>query len=88
MLKRVHISNFLSCQDTEIELDNVTAFIGRNAAGKTNVLKAIQWCAQFAVGNGSLFEQLQLGSLDVLRAECDFEFLINDQIFKYERNSN
>ena len=85
MLKTVRISNFLSCEDTEIELDNVTALIGRNAAGKTNILKAIEWCAQFAVGNGSLYEQLQLGPFDVLGPECDFEFLIDDQIFKYER---
>jgi AAA15 family ATPase/GTPase len=82
MLKKVHISNFLSCQDTEIELDGITALIGRNAAGKTNVLKAIEWCAQFAVGNASLYEHLS--QFNAIKTECSFEFLIDNQIFKYE----
>ena len=82
MLKKVHISNFLSCQDTDIELDNITALIGRNAAGKTNVLKAIQWCAQFAVGNASLYEHLS--QFDTIDTGCDIEFLIDNQTFKYE----
>ena len=82
MLKKVHISNFLSCQDTEIELDNVTALIGRNAAGKTNILKAIEWCAQFAVGNASLYEHLS--QFNAIKTECSIEFLIDNQIFKYE----
>ena len=80
MLKKVHISNFLSCQDTEIELDQVTALIGRNAAGKTNVLKAIEWCAQFAVGNVSLDEHFNFG----LEPNFEIEFLIGDDVFKYE----
>lgn len=82
MLKKFHIANFLSCKDTEIELDQVTALIGRNAAGKTNILKAIQWCAQFAVGNMPLYEHFsQFGSI---RAVCNIEFSIDDQVFKYE----
>ncbi|MEI6333608.1 MAG: ATP-binding protein [Methylococcaceae bacterium] len=82
MLKKVRINNFLSCQDTEIELDNITALIGRNAAGKSNVLKAIQWCAQFAVGNIPLYEYFS--PFSEIKAECDIEFLINDETFKYE----
>ncbi len=82
MLKKIRITNFLSCKDTEMELDNVTALIGRNAAGKTNILKAIQWCAQFAVGNALFYEYFS--KFDVLRIECDIEFLINNKAFKYK----
>jgi len=44
MFKRIQIKNFLSCQD--IVLDNLagmTALIGRNGSGKSNILKAIGW---------------------------------------------
>jgi AAA15 family ATPase/GTPase len=82
MLKKVHITNFLSCKDTEIELDNVTALIGRNAAGKTNILKAIQWCAQFAVGSIPLYEYFT--QHDVTNTECSIEFSIDNQDYKYE----
>ena len=80
MLKKVHISNFLSCQDTEIELDQVTALIGRNAAGKTNVLKAIEWCAQFAVGNALVYEYNGFE----MEPNYVIEFSIGDDVFKYE----
>ncbi len=82
MLKKIHITNFLSCKDTEIELDNVTALIGRNAAGKTNVLKAIQWCAQFAVGNLPLYKYFR--QFDVIKTECSVELSVENQDYKYE----
>lgn len=51
MLKRVHIQNFRSCKDVLLEdMGAITALIGRNAAGKTNVLKAIEWLARVADG--------------------------------------
>ncbi|MCX7098712.1 MAG: AAA family ATPase [Methylococcales bacterium] len=80
MLKRIHIRNFLSCIDTDIELDGVTALIGRNAAGKTNVLKAIERCARFAVGTESVFENFDFDS----EANFEIEFLIGDNLFRYE----
>ena len=80
MLKRIHIRNFLSCEDTDIELEGVTALIGRNAAGKTNVLKAIEWCAQFAVGNEPVYEYFGFD----LEPNFEIEFLIGDNLFKYE----
>lgn len=80
MLKKVRITNFLSCKDTEIELDNVTALIGRNAAGKTNILKAIQWGAQFAVGNAPVYEYSEFE----MEPSYSIEFLIDDDIFIYE----
>lgn len=89
MLKKVRIKNFLSCEDTEIEFDNVTALIGRNAAGKTNILKAIEFCAQFAVGNEPLNKYLPVGKssfLEDIESVHNIDFLIDHKIFKYRRN--
>jgi len=83
MLKKIHITYFLSCQDTAIELNDITAFIGRNAAGKTNILKAIHWCAQFAVGNKFSYREDES-----LYAECSLEFLIDDKLFRYDVANN
>ena len=55
MFKRIQIKNFLSCQD--IVLDNLagmTALIGRNGSGKTNILKAIGWIAHLMISPQSL----------------------------------
>ena len=83
MLKKVTIKNFLSCQDVELELDDVTALIGRNAAGKTNILKVIEERAQFAVGARSL-PSLLFSSSPKKNAECTLEFSIESELFKYE----
>lgn len=85
MLKKVRIKNFLSCEDTEIEFDPITLLIGRNAAGKTNVLKTIEKCSQFAVGN--LF-YLYLDANSLLRNIFEVEFIIENNIFKYSLSNN
>ncbi|MDP3332504.1 MAG: ATP-binding protein, partial [Methylococcaceae bacterium] len=77
-------TNFLSCQDTEIEFDNITALIGRNAAGKTNILKAIEHYSQFVVGNVSLYDHFSQGEPYRLEVNFNIEFLINNENFKYE----
>ncbi len=77
MLKKVRIKNFLSCEDTEIEFDNVTALIGRNAAGKTNILKTIQAVASFILGNRLFYKE------DLLRAEISLDFLFEENICSY-----
>jgi len=44
MFKRIHIKIFLSCQDVVLDnMSNMTALVGRNGSGKTNILKAIWW---------------------------------------------
>lgn len=49
MIKSISIKNFLSCQEIIIDnLKGLTALIGRNGSGKTNILKAIQWVANCA----------------------------------------
>jgi predicted ATPase len=54
MLKSIEIRNFRSCKDASIsDLPGLVALIGRNAAGKTNVLRAIEWAAKLASGDVS-----------------------------------
>ncbi|MEQ1503636.1 MAG: AAA family ATPase [Myxococcota bacterium] len=42
-LERVHIENYRSILRSTIELSDVTVLVGRNAAGKSNILDAIQF---------------------------------------------
>ena len=50
MLKRVHIKNFRSCKDVRLEgLGYLSALVGRNGAGKTTILRAIEWMARSAL---------------------------------------
>ncbi|HZZ44040.1 MAG TPA: ATP-binding protein [Tepidisphaeraceae bacterium] len=49
MLKWVQIRNFRSCGNTVVPLfDSVTALVGKNGVGKSNVLLAIEWMARRA----------------------------------------
>jgi predicted ATPase len=49
MLKRVEIKQFRSCRDVVLDnLGPVTVLAGRNAVGKTNILRAINWVASSA----------------------------------------
>ncbi|WP_247682164.1 ATP-binding protein [Burkholderia sp. Tr-862] len=46
MLNFVHIHKYRSCTDVRFDnIGRITALIGRNGAGKTNVLKGIEWVA-------------------------------------------
>ncbi len=54
MLRRVEIDGYRSCQSVVLDdLTPLTALIGRNGAGKTNVLKAIETAAQTAGREGA-----------------------------------
>lgn len=47
MLKSVTIHRFRSCIELSLsDLTALTALVGRNGAGKTNILKAIEWLAR------------------------------------------
>lgn len=49
MLTRVEIKEFRSCHNVVLDnLGPVTVLAGRNAVGKTNILRAIQWAADTA----------------------------------------
>jgi putative ATP-dependent endonuclease of OLD family len=42
-LSRVYIINFRCLAELQIELDDVTVFVGANSTGKSSVLHALQW---------------------------------------------
>ncbi|RJP36819.1 MAG: hypothetical protein C4547_06770 [Phycisphaerales bacterium] len=51
MLDSIEIQNFRSCEDVELRLgEPVVALLGRNGAGKTNLLHAIQVAAELCFG--------------------------------------
>jgi predicted ATPase len=55
MFKRIHIENYRSCRDVLLDaLGPITALVGRNGAGKTNVLRAIEWISKVAVSTEPL----------------------------------
>ena len=48
-VQRVEIRNFRSCHSVVLDdLGPVTVLVGRNAVGKSNVLRAVQWAAETA----------------------------------------
>ncbi len=52
MLTRVEISKFRSCEDLVLDnLGPMTVLVGRNGAGKTNILRGIEWAARTATLN-------------------------------------
>ena len=49
MLRRFHVKNFRSCKNVVLEgLGSLTALVGRNGSGKTNLLQAIARLAHVA----------------------------------------
>jgi predicted ATPase len=54
MLTRIEIGKFRSCENVVLDnIDRMTALVGRNGAGKTNILQAIRWIARSASEPGS-----------------------------------
>ncbi|HEX3659522.1 MAG TPA: AAA family ATPase [Pirellulales bacterium] len=55
MLTRVEIKKFKSCENLVLDgLGNITALVGRNGAGKTNILQAIDWTARASTQAGPI----------------------------------
>ena len=49
MLEKIEVHNFRSCKQVAMDsLSGIVALVGKNASGKTNVLKAIEWASKFA----------------------------------------
>lgn len=54
MLRNIYIKSFRSCTDLRVEdIDELTILVGRNGVGKSNILKAVSWCAKIATTNNS-----------------------------------
>ena len=50
MLRRVHVKGYKSLVDVELSLEPLTLLMGANAAGKSNLLDALQLLAGLATG--------------------------------------
>jgi len=80
MLKRVEIKNFRSCQDVVLDdLGPMTVLVGRNAVGKTNILRAIQWAADVATSTAAVQAFEGLGALGPIVLEA----AIKGTIYRY-----
>lgn len=81
MLRRVFIKSYRSCEDVTVDgFDELTLLVGRNGVGKSNLLKAIAWCARTATTSSpiSLMERVQGSvSLEVEIGEHYFTYYLD-----------
>ena len=86
MLKHVHIQNVRSCRDVHLDnLGAMTVLVGRNGAGKTNILRAIQFAARNAVSQ-TTFEDPSLNLnawAPPQNAQVALEFMLDGTFFRY-----
>lgn len=68
MIRRLHVKNFKSIRDHEIELGRINVFIGENGSGKSNILEAMGFLAAGLEGRCNT-EGLYLRGLRVARPE-------------------
>lgn len=79
MLKRFSVKNFASCADVTVDLNRpVTALIGKNGVGKTNLLRAIEFFARTITSRQSV----SLSRLFTVRP-VDQEFVAEFEISGY-----
>ncbi|HLX60046.1 MAG TPA: AAA family ATPase [Planctomycetota bacterium] len=84
MLTAVKIEKFLSCKDVTLsELGPVVALVGRNGAGKTNILKAIEWAANAATSTEDLSALISFVAESGTLISVTLEFKIDNQFFRY-----
>lgn len=82
MLRKIHIQDFRLCKDVLIDgLSDVTALVGRNGAGKTNILQAIDQTARAATSNNSAIIQKLYTLATVFSATLEFD--IGDSVYRY-----
>lgn len=80
MFKRIQIKNFLSCQDVVLDnLSGLSALVGRNASGKINILKAIQWAAQ-SVSSVQPIEYYII----IPPTSIHFDIILDKEYFRYQ----
>lgn len=82
-LKKINIANFLSLKNVEIELGKLNVFIGPNASGKSNIIKAFKLLSNLANKGVPILEGYE--KLD----DIFFNFDMNNEIsFKAEFKIN
>lgn len=84
MLTSAHIKNFRSCKDVKLDnLGHVVALVGRNGAGKTTILKALERVAEMALGGDELAQSLDTDldqgpnlEIEFTARECAYRYAI------------
>lgn len=83
MLTAVTIKGFRSCLDTSLDnIGQIVALVGRNGAGKTNVLRAIQWAAHMAMRRRDSDALARTSPNDNSRVALEFE--LGGRSYRYE----
>jgi AAA domain, putative AbiEii toxin, Type IV TA system/AAA ATPase domain len=83
MFKNIHIENFRSCASVDIQnIDKIIALLGKNGAGKTNVLQGISWGAHSAIETEPT-RLIEFSGTNFPR-KAIFEILIEIYGYKYE----
>jgi energy-coupling factor transporter ATP-binding protein EcfA2 len=84
MLKRIRIQNYRLCKDTLIEdMGRIVALMGRNGAGKSNILQAISTTARTATGTDAIAFPAVFDHTSP--SVITLEFDLQEGNFKYER---
>lgn len=86
MLTSVHIKNFRSCKDVTVEgLEHVAGLVGRNGAGKTTILRAIEWAAHTALltdGFSTAFSEADTAEAEAA-PECEVALTCGEFEYSY-----
>lgn len=84
MLESLHISNFRSCEDVHLRLgEPVVVLVGKNGAGKTNILHAIQLAAELCIGEPD--SAFGLSPRDIRKpTRFDAEFSLGESLYRFE----
>ena len=82
MIRRLHIKNFRSCKDVLLDnLGGITALVGRNGSGKTNVLRAVESLAQWSTSTSLVNEYSRYFQTVPLVMTVDVEY--GDAVYRY-----
>ena len=75
-IKTVHITNFRTLDDIQIEFQDITTLIGPNGAGKSTILKALDWFFNGTKKTSLTDEDCTFGNVDQdVRVEVTFDTL-------------
>jgi len=94
VIHKIHIQNFKSLHDVEVDLAPLTVLIGRSGSGKTNFVDAIRFLRSFLAGGQNFLNSLsQLGewrrttsaSLDQPSVDVECRFSVGEipDVFDY-----